>query len=73
MCANLDLKIQYVRPVIADGSVLTARGVLTHRGRSVMIAGVEVQNADGRTVLHATGSADMLPEGMGALLAQRLV
>ena len=73
MYANLDLKIQYVRPVMADGGVLTARAIVTHRGRSMMIAGVEVQNADGKTVLHATGSAAVLPEGMDALLAQRLV
>ena len=72
MYANLDLKVQFVRPVFADGGELTARGFVTHRGRSMMIAGVEVVNADGKTVLHGTGSAAVLPEGLAVLLAQRL-
>lgn len=71
MYANLDLKVQFVRPVFADGSELTARGFVTHRGRSIMIAGVEVVNAEGKTVLHGTGSAAVLPEGLALLLAQR--
>ena len=69
--ANLDLKIQFVRPVFADGRPLTARGFVTHRGRSIMIGGVEVLNADGKTVLFGTGSAALLPDGFGVLLAQR--
>ncbi len=69
--ANLDLKIQFMRPVFADGRPLTARGFVTHRGRSIMIGGVEVQNADGKTVLSGTGSAALLPDGFGVLLAQR--
>lgn len=71
MYASLDLKIQYVRPTFADRRPLTARGFVTHRGRSIIIGGVEVQNADGKTVLHGTGSAAVLPEGIGTLLAQR--
>lgn len=69
--ANLDLKIQFMRPAFADGRALTARGFVTHRGRSIMVAGVEVQNADGKTVLFGTGSAAVLPEGFGVLLAQQ--
>lgn len=69
--ATLDLKIQYLRPVFADGRPLTARGRVVHRGRSIMIGSVEVLNADDKVVLQGTGSAAVLPDGVSVLLAQR--
>lgn len=71
MYVNLDLKVQYVRPVFPDMRPITAHARITHRGRSINVATVEVVNADGKTVLHGTGSAAMLDTGLKTLYAQR--
>ncbi len=71
MYANLDLKVQFVRPAFADSGDLTAIGQVTHRGRSIMVANVELQNAEGKTVLYGTGSAAVIPGGLKTLTAQR--
>ena len=71
MYANLDLKIQYLRPALPDSGPLTAHGRVTHRGRSIMVADVEVTNSEGKTVLHGTGSAAMIENGLRILYAQR--
>jgi uncharacterized protein (TIGR00369 family) len=71
MYANLDLKVQFVRPAFADSGPLTAIGRITHRGRSMLVATVEVTNSEGKTVLFGTGSAVVIPDGMALLMAQR--
>jgi uncharacterized protein (TIGR00369 family) len=71
MYANLDLKVQFVRPAFADSGALTAVGRVTHRGRSIMVANVEVHNADGKTILYGTGSAAVIEGGLKTLMAQR--
>jgi uncharacterized protein (TIGR00369 family) len=53
----VDVKVNYLRPVIPDGRPLTAVGTVTHRGRSLAIAHATVTNADGKPVAVATGSA----------------
>ena len=59
--AGLDLKANFLRPVLPDGRDLTARAEVVHRGRSIAIAGAEVTNAEGKRVLLATGSVMYLP------------
>jgi uncharacterized protein (TIGR00369 family) len=68
--APVDLKVNYLRPLAADGRVAIARGRLVHAGRRIAVAGAEVLDADGRAVAVATGSAMLLtgrPASLGAL------
>lgn len=51
----LDLKVNFLRPVDADGTRLLARGKVLHRGRQLSIANTEVTHG-GRTVAIATGT-----------------
>jgi uncharacterized protein (TIGR00369 family) len=59
--APLDLKVNFLRPVLPDGRDLTARARVVHRGRTLAIANTELTNADGKTVALATGSTMYLP------------
>lgn len=59
--AGLDLKVNYLRPVLPDGRELTARGYVIHAGRTLVVARAEVTNADGKPVALATGSSMYLP------------
>jgi uncharacterized protein (TIGR00369 family) len=58
---TLDLKVNFLRPVRPDGSELTARAKVVHRGRTVAVSRAEVEDADGRVVAVATSSAMLLP------------
>jgi len=58
--ASLDLKVNYLRPVLPDGGELRAAAVATHRGRSLAVASAELTK-DGDRVALATGSAMFLP------------
>jgi uncharacterized protein (TIGR00369 family) len=53
----MDLKVNYLRPVVPDGRDLRAHGRVRHIGRTIAVAESEVTNADGKTVVLATGSA----------------
>jgi uncharacterized protein (TIGR00369 family) len=55
----LDLKVNYLRPVFPDDRELTGRGTVTHRGRTLAVAGAELRNADGKLVAVATGTTFM--------------
>lgn len=59
--AELDLKINYLRPVPPDGRDLTAVASMEHSGRTLAISRARVSNADGKPVALATGSAMYLP------------
>jgi uncharacterized protein (TIGR00369 family) len=59
--AGLDLKVNFLRPGIADGRELVARAEVVHRGRTLAITRAEVSNADGKAVVLATGSSIYLP------------
>jgi uncharacterized protein (TIGR00369 family) len=58
----LDLKVNFLRPVFADGRDLVARAHVTHRGRSLAVASCEISNADGKAVVLATASSIILPD-----------
>ncbi len=59
--ATLDLTVNFVRPIPADGRELRARARVFHRGRTFAVAGVEIVNADGKTVATASSSSIILP------------
>ena len=58
--ASVDIKVNFLRPVAGDGSVLEARAKVVHRGRSLTVGTAEILGADGRPVALATGSAALL-------------
>jgi uncharacterized protein (TIGR00369 family) len=53
----LDLKLNYLRPLAADGRPATAIGRVLHLGRRTAVASAALSDADGRAVAIATGSA----------------
>jgi uncharacterized protein (TIGR00369 family) len=59
--ATLDFKVNYLRPVFPDGSDMTARARILHRGRTLVVAAAELTNAEGKKVALATGSSMYLP------------
>ena len=59
-CAPLDLKVNFLRPLMPDGRPLTARATVVHRGRTLMVAESEIVNADGKLVVKATSSATVI-------------
>ncbi len=66
--ASIDLKVNFLRPGIADGRELLARGTVAHAGRSIAVAHSEVVNADGKRVALATGSALLIPGRAASLV-----
>jgi uncharacterized protein (TIGR00369 family) len=60
--AALDLKVNYLRPVVPDGGLMTARATLVHRGRSMAVATVELTNEDGKRIALASSSTMLLPD-----------
>lgn len=65
--AAIDLKVNFLRPVLPDGRELRAHGRIRHAGRTITVAEAEVLNADGKPVAVATGSAMVLPGRPAAL------
>lgn len=65
--APVDLKINYLRPLRADGRLASARGRMLHGGRRIAVGSSEVTDAGGRRVAIATGSAMLLPGRPAAL------
>lgn len=59
--APTDLRVQFIRPVLADGNAVSARATVVHRGRSLAVSRAEVENADGKLVALANASALILP------------
>ena len=59
--ASLDLKVNYLRPVLPDGSLQTARATLVHRGRSMAVATAELTNEEGKRIALASSSVMLLP------------
>jgi uncharacterized protein (TIGR00369 family) len=66
--APIDLKVNFLRPGIADGRELLARGTVAHAGRTIAVAHAEVLDADSKRVALATGSALLLPGRSASLV-----
>jgi uncharacterized protein (TIGR00369 family) len=58
--AQIDLKVNYLRPVAPDGKLLHARATVAYRGRSLAVVTAELHDEAGRRVALATGSAQIL-------------
>jgi uncharacterized protein (TIGR00369 family) len=65
--AGLDLKVNYLRPVMPDGRDLTAHAKVIHAGRRIAIAQARIENADGKPVALATGSSMFLTDRPASL------
>jgi uncharacterized protein (TIGR00369 family) len=59
---TLDLKINFLRPVTPDGRDLVARATVEQRGRTIAVTTCRVDDADGKRVAMATGSAMISPD-----------
>jgi uncharacterized protein (TIGR00369 family) len=58
----LDLKVNFLRPVLPDGRELTGTGTVVHRGKTLAVARADIVNADQKPVAVATGTA-LIREG----------
>ena len=65
--ATIDIKVNFLRPVQADGRDLVATGRVEHACRTLAIANAELFDADQRRVAIATGSSMFLPGHPAAL------
>ena len=63
--APIDLKVNYLRPLAADGRPARGRGWSVHLGRRLAVAQAEVHDADGRAIAVATGSAMLARPELG--------
>jgi uncharacterized protein (TIGR00369 family) len=59
--ASIDVKVNFLRPVEADGRDLVAKARVEHSGRSLAIADAELFNSNRQRVALATGSSMYLP------------
>ncbi|HKV89517.1 MAG TPA: PaaI family thioesterase [Candidatus Dormibacteraeota bacterium] len=59
--APLDLKVNFLRPVIPDGGLLTAQAILAHRGKTMTVATAELYNEQGKRIALASSSAMLMP------------
>lgn len=59
---TLDLKVNFLRPVTPDGRELMARAAVEQRGRTIAVTTCRIDDADGRRVAMATGSAMISPD-----------
>ncbi len=59
--APLDLKVNFLRPVLPDGGLLTALATIVHRGRTLCVATAELYNEAGKRIALASSSAMLLP------------
>lgn len=57
----LDLKINFLRPVLPDVGLLTANATVTHRGRTIAVVSCEILNAAGKQVAVAGETILILP------------
>jgi uncharacterized protein (TIGR00369 family) len=59
--APIDLKVNFLRPVVATEGKLSARAVVVHRGRSLAVVSCEVRGPDDKIVALANESVLILP------------
>lgn len=57
VAATLDLKVQFLRPVVPDGRRLRGEAEVVHRGRSFAAAQGRITNEEGKQVVLASSSA----------------
>jgi uncharacterized protein (TIGR00369 family) len=61
--ATLDMHIRFTRPATIESGPLTLTGKVHHRGRQLRVSSCNIDNAEGKRVAMATGSALVIPDG----------
>lgn len=56
-----DLSMSFLRPALADGGTLVARGRVIHAGRSLALSDVTVDDGGSRLLAHGTSRCFVLP------------
>ena len=59
--APIDLKVNFLRPVVASEGRLSARSTVIHRGRSLAVTSCEIRGPDSKIVAIANESVLILP------------
>ena len=59
--APTDLRVQFLRPIPTDGTLVTAHAAVVHRGRSFAAARAELTNEHGKLVALAGAGVVILP------------
>lgn len=60
--APLDLRIQYLRPLMPDGAEITVNAVVSHRGKTMGVVNAELLNAEGKVAATGTSSFLVVPD-----------
>jgi uncharacterized protein (TIGR00369 family) len=58
---SLEIKVSYLRPVLADSGTLTATGIVTKPGRRAAFADATVTDSQGRLVASASSTCLVFP------------
>ena len=61
--ATLDMHVRFIRAANIESGPLTLVAEVHHRGRQLRVSTCNINNADGKRVAMATGSALVIPEG----------
>lgn len=59
---TIDLKINFLRPVLADEGDLRARATVVHRGRTIALVNCDILDASDKLAAQATASFLILPD-----------
>jgi uncharacterized protein (TIGR00369 family) len=60
--APLDLRIQYLRPLMPDGGEITVNATVFHRGKTMGVVNAEVLNPEGKVAATATSTFLAVPD-----------
>jgi len=58
---SMDLKVNFLHPVVPDDGELMARATVVHRGRTIAVVNCEITDSHGKLAAQATGSVLILP------------
>lgn len=58
---TIDLKVNFLRPVLPGPDELQARATVVHRGRTISLVNCDILDTKGKLAAHATASFLMLP------------
>jgi uncharacterized protein (TIGR00369 family) len=59
--APLDMRIQYLRPLMPDGGEITVNATVFHRGKTLGVVNAEVLNPEGKVAATATSTFLVVP------------
>jgi uncharacterized protein (TIGR00369 family) len=59
--SSIDLKVNFLRPVLPNDGELSAKAAVVHRGRTIAVVNCEIRDDQGKLAAQATGSVLLLP------------